>query len=665
MAEAAVVGHDAAAVRAQGLRKAFGRTVAVAGADLEVRAGDLFGLIGPDGSGKSTLINAIAGVLAYDSGELDVLGVRVDSERAAERVKPYIGLMPQGLGQNLYGDLSIEENVDYFGRTRLVPPDELEKRKNTLLGLTRLDRFRTRPMKALSGGMKQKLGLVCTLIHHPKLILLDEPTTGVDPVSRRDFWKILSELVGEQGITAIVSTAYMEEAAYCNRIALMMNSRVMASGTEETVMALAPGTAVQFQTPQPIDALTRLRPLSEQVEAVGSRVRVFLPRAEASQAEAEVRSALGALPSADLSAGPPALEDVLVSLLLEKRGGETHPNAPPPPQSTPSNPTPTGTTPETVIEARDLVRAFGSFRAVDGVSFTVKAGEIFGLLGANGAGKTTAIKMLCGLIPPTSGYGRVAGADMKTAGYEIKRRIGYMSQAFSLYMDLTVWENFSLYGRLYGMGRADLRRRFAEIVDQADLRGFEHRKTKDLPMGLRQRLALGCATGHRPKIVFLDEPTSGVDALGRRQFWEQLTRMSREDGVAILVTTHFMAEAERCDHMVIMFAGKVFVEGTPTGLRADLEKTHGKTLSLDVANAVKAVDVARAAGFPSAAILNRQVQVPSLNHAADTEKLRKAFAEKGIPLRGATPLEVTLEDVFVQRVLDLERKRDAAGGKLP
>lgn len=652
------------AVLATNVRKAFGAMVAVDGADLDVRRGDLLGLIGPDGSGKSSLLKVIAGVLRHDSGGVNVLGTDIDSEAAAERIKPHIGLMPQGLGQNLYADLSIEENIDYFGRTRLVSQTELEHRKAALLALTRLDGFRDRPMKQLSGGMKQKLGLVCTLIHRPQFVLLDEPTTGVDPVSRRDFWKILSELVYEQGITALVSTAYMEEAAYCNRVALMMDGKVIASGTEKDILALAPGFVMEINAQQPSAVRQRLEGLSHQCETIGSTVRAFFSGADQEGAERRTRAALGDL-TADMQCVPAGLEDVLVHRLIERRDRQ-HANrtiqqviAPLSESAANSvSPPPGG---EIVIEAHDLVRQFGSFRAVDGISFAVKSGEIFGLLGSNGAGKTTAIKMLCGMLPPSSGYGRVAGADMKTAGYEIKRRIGYMSQAFSLYMDLTVWENFALYGRLYGLGRREVHQRFEEAVENSDLQGFEYRRTKDLPMGLRQRLALACATGHKPRIVFLDEPTSGVDALGRRLFWDQLTRMSRQEGVAILVTTHFMAEAERCDHMVIMFAGKIFVAGTPSELRADLERTHGRTLSLDVDQPLKALDVARGVGFASAAVLQRHLQVPSLDHIVDERTLRTALEGKGVVLRGSTSIPVTMEDVFVQRVLDLERERERKG----
>ena len=655
------------AIEAAGITKRYQSTKAVDGVSLTVHTGDLFGLIGPDGSGKSSLLTCIAGVLAHDGGMLRVLGTAIDSEPAAEMVKPAIGLMPQGLGQNLYGDLSVEENVDYFARTRLVGARELAERKKTLLGLTRLDRFLGRPMKKLSGGMKQKLGLVCTLIHQPRLVLLDEPTTGVDPVSRRDFWKILSELVQEQRITAIVSTASMDEAAYCNRIALMMDGRIEACGTEDDILGLAPGSVVQCRSEAPLAVRGRLETISPQCETIGSIVRVFLPRTGAvateTAAEETVRQTIGDLPYDGLEVLRPGLEDVLVSRLLarrELRAGTVRPAE----TSATGDAAAIGTAgPEVVIEACDLVRAFGAFRAVDGISFTVRAGEIFGLLGANGAGKTTAIKMLCGMMPPTSGYGRVAGADMMHAAAEIKQRIGYMSQAFSLYLDLTVWENFRLYAQLYRVGRAAIRQRFDELVAEADLAAYAHRRTRSLPMGLRQRLALGCATSHRPQIVFLDEPTSGVDALGRRQFWDQLTRMSRQEGVAVLVTTHFMAEAERCDHMVIMFAGKVFVAGTPTELRADLERSHGRTLSVAVSRPASALDVARRSGFPSAAILNRDVQVPSLDHAADVARLTRAFTDAGIDVGGHRSLDVTMEDVFVQRVLDLERERDSREGR--
>ncbi|MGE8356876.1 MAG: ATP-binding cassette domain-containing protein, partial [Microvirgula sp.] len=276
------------AVTLRGFGKRYGKTVAVDGVDLDIARGEIFGLIGPDGAGKSSLMKAVAGVLTFDSGSIDVFGTRIDSERAAETIKARLGLMPQGLGQNLYGDLSIEENIDFFARLRLVPADVLAERKKTLLGMTRLDRFRNRPMKQLSGGMKQKLGLVCTLIHAPDLVILDEPTTGVDPVSRRDFWTILAELLHEQGITALVSTAYLDEASRFQRMAMLHGGQVLASGTPADIHALSPGAVVTLAGDDQVAALARLKPRFPQSEALGPQLRVFVDDAEPGPAGEQV-----------------------------------------------------------------------------------------------------------------------------------------------------------------------------------------------------------------------------------------------------------------------------------------------------------------------------------------------------------------------------------------
>jgi ABC-2 type transport system ATP-binding protein len=498
------------------------------------------------------------------------------------KIKGRLGLMPQGLGQNLYGDLSVEENIDFFARVRLVSAKELAERKQRLLTMTRLDEFRSRPMKQLSGGMKQKLGLVCTLIHEPELIILDEPTTGVDPVSRRDFWAILASLLHERGITALISTAYMDEATRFQRLSVMFEGRALAEGEPDAIVRLVPGTMVALQSERQSEALVRLKQSYPQVDAYGTWIKVFVENPDAAGARGEVEKALAGIPSRDWQTSEPELEDVFIALLRKKNLVAANSDATAAP--TPSAHNGTDIEPgihepaqaETIaIEAKGLVRAFGEFRAVDDVSFRVPPGEIFGLLGANGAGKTTVIKMLTGILPPTGGEGRVAGADMRSAGQAIKERIGYMSQAFSLYLDLTVRENIRLYAGIYGLNRPESTERLAWVLAMAGLVGHEKELAGSLPMGLRQRLALGCALVHRPRILFLDEPTSGVDPVGRRRFWEILFRLSREDGVAILVTTHYMGEAEHCDHLALMFAGRVVADASPAVMKAEVEAEAG------------------------------------------------------------------------------------------
>ncbi|CUA84679.1 ABC-type multidrug transport system, ATPase component [Gulbenkiania indica] len=668
------------AIAAEGFVKRYTRHEAVRGLDLQVRRGELYGLIGPDGAGKSSFMKAVAGVLAYEAGRLTVFGHSIDSERSAEAIKGRLGLMPQGLGQNLYGDLSIEENIDFFARLRLVPRDEAAERKERLLRMTRLDAFRDRPMKKLSGGMKQKLGLVCTLIHAPELIVLDEPTTGVDPVSRRDFWSILAELIAEQGLTALVSTAYMDEASRFSRMSLMHEGRVLAEGTPDDILGRAPGTIVECEASPQVEAMKRLGARFEQVEAMGTTLRLFVPESDEASARSEVKAALEGCEINSLETHEPELEDVFVAL-LGKETGEASADTPRPQaldaesaSSEPVHSTSEGVDsqqrlaedgsvaterdqPAYAIEAQGLTKRFGDFVAVGDVSFRVRPGEIFGLLGANGAGKTTAIKMLTGILPPSGGEGRVAGADMRRAGSLIKTRIGYMSQAFSLYLDLTVVENIRLYAGLYGLSRSERDQRLAWIIDMAGLHGHETDLAATLPMGLRQRLALGCALVHRPRVLFLDEPTSGVDPLGRRAFWEILFRLSRVDGVAMLVTTHYMSEAEHCDHLALMFAGKVVADASPAEMKRQVTEEAGALYEVAADQAASLVRPLREAGFASVSPYGRKLHVLT----REPEKLAEVLKKAGAAAR-VTPRAMAMEDVFVHKVsqLEAENRKESA-----
>jgi|AMFO01.1.fsa_nt_gi ABC-type multidrug transport system, ATPase component len=652
---------------------------AVSGVDFSVERGELFGLIGPDGAGKSSLMKAVAGVLAYEEGRIVAFGVPVDSERNAERVKGRMGFMPQGLGLNLYPELSVEENIDFFARLREVPPAELRERKARLLAMTRLAPFRGRAMKKLSGGMKQKLGLVCTLIHQPELVILDEPTTGVDPLSRRDFWAILAELLNEQGISALVSTAYLDEASRFHRLALMHQGRVLDQGTPEEILSRVPGSVVQFRSRVVAEVVARLRDRFPQVESYGSRVRLFLPGVAPEVASREVTAQLQGVEMEELEALKPELEDAFIQLLeeqSEKRGSdfsptvgsgapaatfglggpaagesETDSRRPDRPRSGRLRQRPEGE--EVMIEARELVRDFGRFRAVDHVSFRVRRGEIFGLLGANGAGKTTVIKMLTGLLPPTGGEGRVAGADMRTSSRAIRQRIGYMSQAFSLYRDMTVLENIRLYGGIYGLHGKALKARTAWVLAMAGLGGQEREMAGSLPMGLRQRLALGCALVHRPRVLFLDEPTSGVDPLGRRRFWEILTWLSRSEAVTILITTHYMSEAEHCDRLALMHAGRLVADQPPEALRRELVAEAGELLELEVDRPLAALECLKA-HFAGVSLHGNRIHLFARDPEAARRRIGDLLAGAGLELRGLRRRVPGMEDVFVYRMGALE-----------
>jgi len=647
------VAADVIAVR--NFVKRYGRTEAVHGVSLAVARGQIYGLIGADGAGKSSLMKAIAGVMSHEGGTIDVLGQRIDSEADAERIKSRLGFMPQGLGLNLYPTLSIEENVDFFARLRLVPDAELRERKERLLTMTRLAAFRDRAARQLSGGMKQKLGLVCTLIHAPELIILDEPTTGVDPVSRRDFWTILAQLIQSEGLTALISTAYLDEASRFDRLALLHLGAMLAEGVPLALMDAVPAWIAQLQADATtLQTLARTFP---QHELAARRLRAYVPASSAAEALDRVRAALPpgqqAL-AADITLERPQLEDVFVARLFSLE------NAAPAGTVQATHATTRLTTPRPAsqegpaIAAAALTRDFGAFRAVDAVSFEVGYGEIFGLLGANGAGKTTAIKMLTGILPPSAGVGRVAGADMRHARQAIKESIGYMSQAFSLYTDLTVQENLLLFAGIYGLTRQRARERARWAIELGDLHGHEDRSAASLPMGLRQRLALGCALIHDPRVLFLDEPTSGVDPVGRRRFWDTLRYLAREQGVAILLTTHYMAEADLCDRLALMYAGRIVADATPEAMKANLRAERGQLLEISSAAPLRAVELLQAAGFADAMLHGRRIHVMSRQPRLDADRIARALLAGGLAAPQIAPQSLTMEDVFIHQALTLE-----------
>lgn len=642
---------DQAIIKIAAFQKSYRKTVAVEDADLEVHRGELYGLLGPDGAGKSSLMKAIAGVMTFDAGHVDVFGVRLDSESASETIKDRIGFMPQGLGLNLYPELTVEENIDFFARLRLVPEHDLSARKQQLLEMTRLEPFRDRSMKKLSGGMKQKLGLICTLIHEPELLILDEPTTGVDPVSRRDFWIILSNLVRERGITALVTTAYMDEASRFHRITLMYNGQILAKGGPGQVCAMAAGSVVMLKSAQQIRAIEILRHAFPQVQPEGKWIRLFVDGADATDAVEGVREALRGVPIDSVRAEETELEDAFTALLRHQGLTSAEADA-----DAEIRPVDAETKHESLngigIEARELTKHFGEFTAVDRVSFEVREGEVLGLLGANGAGKTTVIKVLTGIMPASAGSGSVAGADLTHLGRAIKQRIGYMSQQFSLYTDLTVVENILLYAGIYGLRPAEARARCKWICAMAGLHGHVNERTSRLPVGMRQRLALGCALVHRPRVLFLDEPTSGIDPIGRQRFWKILFQLSRDEGVTILVTTHYMSEAEHCDHLVLMHAGRLVADASPETLKQEVETEVGHILEIDTPNANHAIERLAAGGFCSPIMFGQHVHVWSKSTESDRSRVSDLL---GIDRAAIRVRDLSMDDVFVHRIRSLER----------
>ncbi|HVP32356.1 MAG TPA: ribosome-associated ATPase/putative transporter RbbA [Steroidobacteraceae bacterium] len=482
-------------VKVEKLSQRYGKAVALADVDLEIPANKMIGLIGPDGVGKSTLLGIIAGVRKMQGGKATVLDGNIDDARFRTEVSSRIAYLPQGLGKNLYPTLSIFENADFFGRLFGQSREERERRITELFTSTDLISFRDRPAGKLSGGMKQKLGLCCSLIHEPDLLILDEPTTGVDPLARRQFWELIARIrVQHPTMSVLVATAYMDEAEGFDWLVAMNAGKVMATGTPDEIRRKTNETT---------------------------------------------------------------LERAFIKLLPEEltRGYKE-------PQITPYK----SSGGPAAIEAQGLTQRFGTFTAVDHVDFRIERGEIFGFLGSNGCGKTTTMKMLTGLLPPTEGTALLFGKPVKGGDVESRRRVGFMTQAFSLYTELTVRQNLVLHARLFDLPPDKSAKRVAELLTDFGLEQVADTLTESLPLGIRQRLSLAVAVLHEPDMLILDEPTSGVDPVARDGFWDLLIRLSREKGVTIFLSTHFMNEAARCDRMSMMHAGKVLAQGPPAEL---------------------------------------------------------------------------------------------------
>lgn len=569
---------DEFVVRAEGLTRRFtgpdGRPrVALDRVSLSVTRGQLTALVGPDGAGKTTLMRMMAGLLAPDEGSLHVLGR--DVARNAQEVQDRISYMPQRFG--LYEDLSVQENLDLYADLHGVPQAVRRERFARLMAMTDLARFMARPAGKLSGGMKQKLGLACTLVRSPELLLLDEPSVGVDPLSRRDLWEILLQLVRDEQLSVVVSTAYMDEAERCAHVHVMNAGHVLANGTPQALAQRAQGLTFVATPPGGMAARMLQARLLDAASAVvdavprGGQVR-FIRRPDVD--EAALRPLLE---NVEVHPRPAELEDAFMLMLrqhAEAIVGQSSSEEPPAAgtdrtlqgrrNDEPTAPAAVEANAEPVIVVRDLVRRFGDFTAVASTSFEVRRGEIFGLLGPNGAGKTTTFRMLCGLLPATSGSLQVAGANLRVAPARARARIGYVAQKFSLYATLTVRENLAFYGAAYGLHGRQLTERMQAMLQRFDL--DPEAESGLLPAGYRQRLAMAAGLIHAPDILFLDEPTSGIDPLARRAFWRTITALSAQ-GVTIVITTHFMEEAEYCDRIAIQDAGRMLALGTPHEVR--------------------------------------------------------------------------------------------------
>ncbi len=545
------------AIKVRGLVKAYGDFQAVKGIDLDIAAGEIFGFIGPDGAGKTSVFQILGGVMEQTSGVAEMYG------KPAVDARPFVGYLTQTF--SLYQDLSVAENLQYVGQLRLLTNQQIKERGAHYLEMFGMERFLDRLAGSLSGGMKQKLALACALIAEPRILLLDEPTTGVDPVSRREFWDTLAGLAND-GMTMVVATPYLDEAERCHRVSLMYDGEIHETGTPAEIREqlglrrLEVRAAELSQLGKAEDVLYAI-PTIKDVQRFGDRLDLMV--ADLQQGEDTTRKALteAGVAVKDFKSGSPTLENAFVAKLREF-GGDL--KTTPFPVRRQFRERPEGAI---AIGAHELNKRFGSFHAVKNINIEVKYGEIYGLLGANGAGKTTTIKILCGLIAASSGKMELAGERGSLRSSFVRQRIGYMSQKFSLYDDLTIEENLNFFAGVYQVPRAEREEKKKWVLEISGLEGKGDLMTGSLPGGWKQRVAFGAAVMHEPSVLFLDEPTSGVDPLARRAFWKMINGFA-DRGVAVLVTTHYLEEAEQCNRLGFMVAGELVAEGTPSGVKA-------------------------------------------------------------------------------------------------
>jgi ABC-2 type transport system ATP-binding protein len=632
----------APAIRIAGLTKRYGAVEAVRGVDLEVQSGEIFGLIGPDGAGKTSTFQVLGGVMEATAGGAELLG------RPARQARSFVGYLTQAF--SLYPDLSVRENLRYVGDLRRVPRREIERRGQRYLEMFGMDRFGDRLAGRLSGGMKQKLALACALVAEPRVLLLDEPTTGVDPVSRREFWDTLVDL-SSQGMTILVATPYLDEAERCHRVALMHQGLLVRTGTPAGIrqgLGLARLDVRASDLRAAEVALSGRHGITD-VQRFGDRLDVLVR--DAADGERAVRAALAEVGQSvgSMRTGAPTLENAFVSILQALEGEARAPEFPGH-RREPRHPD------AIAIGARGLGKSFGAFTAVKGIDLEVRPGEVYGLLGANGAGKTTTIKMLCGLLEPSVGEAQLAGERGALRSEGVRQQVGYMSQKFSLYDDLTIEENLDFFAGVYQVAPTLRVERKRWVLEFAGLAGRGQQLTGSLPGGWKQRVAFGAAIMHEPRVLFLDEPTSGVDPIARRAFWTMINRLA-DGGTAILVTTHYLEEAEQCNRLGFMVGGELVAEGTPSGIKA---AQGGRVLEVQVDDPVRAMGLLRSELERwRVSLFGDRIHVIVDGDAADAVRGLGARLERGsIRMLGATEQDYSLEDVFI---LIVERNRRAGG----
>lgn len=637
--EAIAKSHSSPVISVRNLSKRYGNFVAIKGINFEVQQGEIFGLIGPDGAGKTTCFHILGGVMESSDGEVEILG------QAPRIARLNIGYLTQQF--SLYLDLSIDENLRYSAGLRQVPNDQFEQRRDKYLRLMSLERIGDRLAGQLSGGMKQKLALCCALVSQPRLLLLDEPTTGVDPVSRREFWDVLAALA-DDGMTIVVATPYLDEAERCNRIALMYEGQISEIGTlpqlrahlglqrlEVRTSALAAAEEVLIET-------ARSRSSIADVQTFGDRLDVLVENVESDEKAVRQAFSESLIPIDSIQASEATLENVFVTR-LRQQGSD--PVFLPFPRS--KNNFSNSKIDSVAIAANNLQKTFGKFRAVKEVNLKILYGEIYGLLGANGAGKTTTIKMLCGLLEATSGKMTLAGQSQNLRSSALRKRIGYMSQKFTLYDDLSILQNLEFYCGVYEVPQHLRREKIAWVLETCGLIGRENMLTGKLPGGWKQRVSFGASVMHEPEILFLDEPTSGVDPLARRQFWRTINDFARQ-GTAILVTTHYLEEAEQCNRMGFMVAGEVVLQGSPSEVKA---AQIGQLIELKVDRNQQAANFLKTIWEPwRISIFGDRLHVVLDNPDLELPQMRSYLESNHIQIFSDRPVPFSLEDAFIGTV---------------
>lgn len=637
-----MAGSEAVVVRS--LRKEYGTVEAVRDIDLTVNEGEIYGLIGPDGAGKTSVFQILGGVMEATSGEVKIFGTGARDARA------FTGYLTQTF--SLYQDLSVNENLRYVGELRRVSDSDIRERGNRYLEMFGMDRFGDRLAGKLSGGMKQKLALACSLVAEPRILLLDEPTTGVDPVSRREFWDTLAQL-SATGMTIMVATPYLDEAERCHRVSLMHDGLIRETGTPAELRKRVNLKRIELRTSdlaRTESALAKAEGIHD-VQRFGDRLDVMVEaRVSADETVRRKVQEVGAQVH-DMRDSDPTLENAFVSL-LRKLGGEI------PDANFPSRHSEGKKSDDVAIGARGLTKKYGDFNAVHEVNIQVRYGEIYGLLGANGAGKTTTIKMLCGLTRPTSGETQLAGEKGVLRSAKVRQQVGYMSQKFSLYDELTIAENLAFFSGVYCVPENEREEKKSWVLEFAGLTGREDQITGSLPGGWKQRVAFGSAIMHEPPVLFLDEPTSGVDPLARRAFWRMINYLA-DRGAAILVTTHYLEEAEQCNRLGFMVAGELVAEGTPTAIK---EEQEGHLIELYANHPDKAMDILKKSmdRWRVSRFGDRIHVITDDEPDRAIEGLKKMLAAGGVEITDAGEREYSLEDVFLVVVEKARREGKVA-----